>query len=252
MSAGPACSTKLAAASSSPSQLSFHPSSQSVYYVTSGGAIKTSMWPLWSHQLVFIVSNRKRRLSNRARPLTQWLLIGSGWFTLAFIDFMVAFILREPPDDHDIFLLTTGLMFATFLSSSVIFSLLFSFIFACLPTCYQHLLPLPVALASASPLTHSWVTDQNPLLSTFHLHFALTVWKDHLHVCDEEIIDIFRSGLLCRCQSPGKLLSPLTSVPSVFFLLLLSQSDTSSGAFKSAQSSCLFKCTHNYLFIQDE
>lgn len=95
-------------------------------------------------------------------------------------------------------------------------------------------------------LAHSRVTDQNPLLSAYRLHLALTVWKDHLHVCDEEIIDIFSFGILCRCQSPEKPLSPLTSMLSVLFLLLLCQSDTSSGIFKSGQSKChWYTCTHN-------
>lgn len=107
--------------------------------------------------------------------------------------------------------------------------------------CFPSLLPwhLPPSLA------HSRVTDQHPLLSAYRIHLALTVWKDHLHVCDEEIIDIFSPGILCRRQSPA-----LPCCLS-FLLFLLSRSDTSSGIFKSGQSSCLLKCTRNYLSVQD-
>lgn len=64
----------------------------------------------------------------------------------------------------------------------------------------------PCCLGACLPrsLARSWVTDQNPLLSAYRLHLALIVWKDHLHVCDEEIIDIFSSRILCECQSPRK------------------------------------------------
>lgn len=111
----------------------------------------------------------------------------------------------------------------------------------CFPSLFPwHLPPSPA---------HSRVTDQNPLLSANRLHLPWTVWKDHLHVCDEEVIDIFVSGILCRRQSPEKPLSPLSSRPSVFLLLLLCQSDTSSGIFNSGQSSCHLKCTQSRMFI---
>lgn len=87
----------------------------------------------WRHQLVFIVSKKKKkqRLSNQSKPLTRTCLIGSGWFALSFIDLIAAFIFRDSPPppppppclsrlSTHLPLYPTGWLFATFLSSSVV------------------------------------------------------------------------------------------------------------------------------------
>lgn len=198
-------SSELTAAPADPSQLPFQPSSRSVYVRCRRGKIGHCCSGDTSWYLLFRKKKRKekkQRLSNRSKPLTRTCLIGSGWFT-RFIDLKVAFIFRDPPPlrplphaspgYHRIFLFTTGWLFATFLSSSVVIfyaqmvffrsgvrgpcwhPLLTPFFFACLPTCYQHLFPLPLPWRLPPWLARSGVTDQNPLLSAYRLHLALIV-----------------------------------------------------------------------------
>lgn len=144
----------------------------------------------WRHQLVFIVSKKKKkqRLSNRSKPLTWTCLIGSGWFALSFIDLIAAFIFRDspppPPPPPCLSRLSPHLPLYHWLVVCNLFVLLcchflcsdgflqiwspwpllaplantFFFFFTCLPTCYQHLFPLPVALAPAS-LARSLMSD---------------------------------------------------------------------------------------------
>lgn len=115
--------------------------------------------------------------------------------------------------------------------------------FFCLPPCYEHLYSLPVASAPAF-LAHLLKHDRpNPLLSPYLLHLALIVWKNNLHVCDEEIIDILPPEHFTVVSHRGNLLSTLFSRLSFFFFfsLIVWQNDNSLSAFKSDQSGCLLK-----------
>lgn len=150
---------------------------------------------------------KKQRLSNRSKPLTRTCVIGSGCFALPFIDLIVAFIFRDPPPPRllppCLSKLSPHLPLYHWLVVCHLFVLLcshflrldgfpqiwslwpllapfanFFFFFlrgGGLPTCYQNLFPSLLPWRLPSSPTCSGVTDQNPLLSTYHLHLALIV-----------------------------------------------------------------------------
>lgn len=114
--------------------------------------------------------------------------------------------------------------------------------FFCLPPRSEHLYSLPVASAPAF-LAHLLKHDRpNPLLSAYLLHLDLIVWKNNLHVCDEEIIDILPPEHFTVVSHRGNLLSTLFSRLSFFFYPhIVWQNDNSLSVFKSDQSGCLLK-----------
>lgn len=138
---------------------------------------------LWfrRHQLVFSLWKIKQRLSKGSQPLAQMFLTSSGWFTLSFIDFIdfidftAAWIVSDPsrlslhlPLYHWVVVCNLFVILCNNFPHSDGFLQIWSpwnwhpllslFFCACLPTRYQHLFPLPVALASAS-LTRSLKSD---------------------------------------------------------------------------------------------
>lgn len=130
-------------------------------------------------------------------------LLPSWWYWLVFLQVIGCHFLRS--DDF----LSVQAMWP--LSAHVLTPICF-----CLPPCYEHLYSLPVASAPAF-LAHLLRHDRpNPLLSAYLLHLALMVWKNNLHVCDEEIIDILPPEHFTIVSHRGNLLSTLFSRLSFF------------------------------------